>query len=144
MSIGRTIAWILLAIAAIVLIYLVSPIHEGFESTNPETVLKTEVTNYMTLANDTLCTCYAQLLDQMIDDNLPDAQKALPKSEQDPDERNKAKAKAIHTLAQATVPIPRFPGFANIRLPFYFVQLLDRILYCQLQQWIFFSNHLFP
>jgi len=115
MSIGRIIAWILLAIATIVLLYLTFPLHEGFDATNPETILKTDVTNFMTLANDTLCPCYEQLLDQMIDDSLPDSQKALPKSEQDPDQRRKAKAKAIHDLAQATVPVIR--GFGNIKLP---------------------------
>ena len=104
MPIERTILWTIVIIAGLLLIALCSKQYvEGFED-DPETLLKQEVNNYITLVNDTLCPCYAQVLDQMITDNLPDSQKSLPASEQDPDERHKAKAKAIYELAMSTIP----------------------------------------
>ena len=104
MTIERTILWIIVIVAGLLLIALCSKNYiEGFED-DPETLLKQEVNNYITSANDTLCPCYSQVLDQMITDNLSDSQKSLPASEQDPDERHKAKAKAIYELAITTIP----------------------------------------
>lgn len=80
---------------------------ENFDdaATDSEVSLKQEITQYITLANDTLCPCYTQILSQMMDDELPESQKFLPPSDQDPDERHKAKATAITKLAQLTIPL---------------------------------------
>jgi len=111
MSIGRYILWTITLCLGLMLIILVTrKTIENFDgnttiNTNSEVNLKQEITQYVTLANDTLCPCYTQILNQMIEDELPDTQKYLPPSDQDPDERHKAKATAITKLAQLTIPL---------------------------------------
>lgn len=114
MATERTILWFIVIIAGLLLISLYCKEYvEGFQD-DPEAILKQEINNYITLANDTLCPCYSQVLDQMITDNLPLSQQTLPASQQDPNERRKAKANAIYTLAMSTIPtVPPFnlPSF---------------------------------
>jgi len=108
MSIGRYILWIItLCLGLMLLILITRKTIENFDdaATDSEVSLKQEITQYITLANDTLCPCYTQILSQMMDDELPESQKFLPPSDQDPDERHKAKATAITKLAQLTIPL---------------------------------------
>jgi len=113
--------WTIIALLASYLIYLIlSNAVEGFDGTPPDTRekdLREEVTQYMTLANDTICTAYKEILDQKIQENLSDTQKILPPSDQDPDERHKAKAKAISDMAQSTMPVMPGPFGATRRYP---------------------------
>ena len=107
------ILWCLIICSGLYLLYLIlSTFIEGFDDlTAPDTRekdLRKEVTQYITLANDTLCVAYKEILDQKIDEILPEAQRILPPSDQDPDERHKAKAKAISDIAQNTMPL--MPG----------------------------------
>ena len=104
MHIGRAIVWALLITLSILLIVLIFRKQiEEFDNPDPETILRKEVTQYITLANDILCPCYAQILDQNITNALPESQQSLSASDQDPDERHKAKAKAITDLANLTL-----------------------------------------
>ena len=117
----HVILWIIIILFGLYLIYLILlKTVEGFEE-NPTDIkekdLRQEITQYMTLANETLCPIYKQLLDQKIDDNLPDDQKILAVSDQDPDERHKAKAKAITDIAQSTMPMIPGPIGLKIRIP---------------------------
>jgi hypothetical protein len=100
----RRILWgILITLGVLLLVLVFRKEIEGFDTPDPEAALRTEVNQYMTLANDTLCPCYSQILDQRITNNLPESQRDLSPSDQDPDERHKAKAKAITELANATI-----------------------------------------
>jgi len=116
----RILLWGLIIYSGLYLLYLILSTVEGFNVTPPDTRekdLREEVTQYITLANDTLCVAYKEILDQKVSDNLPDDQKALSPSEQDPDERHKAKAKAISEIAQSTMPMTPGPMGLTIRQP---------------------------
>jgi len=117
MAIERTILWTIVIVAGLLLIALCSKQYVEDFKDDPEALLKQEVNNYITLANDTLCPCYAQVLDEMIDDNLPESQKSLPASQQDPDERHKAKAMAIYELAMSTIPRVQPFNIPSFRIP---------------------------
>lgn len=110
------ILWTLIICSGLYLLYLVLSTVEGFNDIpdTREKDLKKEVTQYMTLANETLCVAYKQILDQKVEEYLSDDQKILSPSEQDPDERHKAKAQAISEIAQSTMPM--IPGL-NKRQP---------------------------
>jgi len=113
MNIIHIIFWIIIILSGLYLLFSVlSNVVEGFntELDTREKDLKNEINNYITLVNETLCSSYKQILDLKIDENLPDDQKILPPSEQDPDDRNKAKAKAISDIAQSTMMIPPIKG----------------------------------
>lgn len=104
MTIDRFILWgIVITLGLLLFVLFFRKEIEGFDNPDPETVLRKEVTQYITLANDTLCPCYDLILDQKITENLPESQQSLSPSDQDPDERHKAKAKAITELANATL-----------------------------------------
>jgi len=103
MTIIRIILWILVILFVIHLVYINTVTKETFVNDQQKT-LENEITKSITLANDILCPVYHQILEQMIDENLPDSQKSLSASDQDPDERRMAKAKAISSLARATIP----------------------------------------
>jgi len=106
--VGRVILWcIVITLGILLLVLLFRKEIEGFDTPDPEIVIRKEVNQYITLVNDILCPCYAQILDQKITDNLPDSQKALSASDQDPDERHKAKANAITDLANSTLNPPQ-------------------------------------
>jgi len=113
--------WGLIICSGLYLLYLVlSTTLEGFDGTPPDTreeELRKEVTQYITLANETLCVAYKEILDQKVAENLPDDQKALPASDQDPDERHKAKARAISDIAQSTMPMMPGPNGLTRRQP---------------------------
>ena len=118
----RIILWSLVVGSGLYLLYLVlSATVEGFDdaisSDTREKDLRKEVTEYVTLANETLCVAYKEILDQKITENLPDDQKGLPASDQDPDERHKAKAKAISDIAQSTMPLMPGPVGLTRRQP---------------------------
>ena len=116
----RILLWGLVIYSGLYLLYLILCTIEEFDVTPPDTRekdLREEVTQYMTLANETLCVAYKEILDQKVGENLPDDQKALPASDQDPDERHKAKAKAISEIAQSTMPMMPGPTGLTIRQP---------------------------
>lgn len=117
----HVILWIIIILSGLHLVYLIlRNTVEGFNQKLPDTRekdLRKEITQYMTLANDTLCTAYKQILDQKVDENLPDDQKILQASDQDPDERHKAKAKAITDIAQSTMPMMPGPIGLTRRIP---------------------------
>jgi hypothetical protein len=68
------ILWLLIFLSGLYLIFLVvSNTIEGFDGNIPDTKekdLKDEITQYMTLANDTICVAYKEVLNQIIDKNL--------------------------------------------------------------------------
>jgi hypothetical protein len=103
------ILWLLIFLSGLYLIFLVvSTTLEGFDGNIPTTKekdLKDEITQYMTLANDTICVAYKEVLNQIIDKNLPEDQKSLSVSDQDPDIRQRVKAEAISEIAQLTMPM---------------------------------------
>lgn len=104
MSIDRFILWgIVITLGVLLVVLFFRKEIEGFDNPDPETILRKEITQYITLANDSLCPCYDLILDQKITENLPESQQSLPASDQDPDERHKAKAKAITELANASL-----------------------------------------
>ena len=105
MTILYAVLWFFVIVFGTNLLYIVyNRYEEGFED-NVKQELITEINNYMTLANDIICPAYQGILDEKINDYLPESQKALSASDQDPDERHKAKALAIHVIAQDTMPI---------------------------------------